>query len=133
MSVAGEELPVQSQLRFLGVGITRTGALVPWKEAYNDRLHAIWNRLEMAGFGASPIPFSQAYKIFVQPAIFFGAELWGLEHLRDVMHKKKSPFVHPRMKPLLEFLKQKFKLPKDGFNLPLLILCKLKSLFIAAY
>ena len=80
----------------------------------------MWNKLGNYGFGASPLPFITAYKVFIQPAILFGAELWGLQHLQDVMQKNRSPFVHDRFKPLLTFLKGKFGLPRDGFNLPIL-------------
>lgn len=55
----------------------------------------------------------------MQPAIYFGAEIWGIAHLVEVMKKGKSPFLHWRSKALLEFLKIKFGLHKDGFNLPI--------------
>lgn len=53
--------------------------------------------------------------------------------MRAVMEHNKSPFLHTRTKPLLEFLKIKFGLPKDGFNLPILTLCDIKTFFAAAY
>ena len=106
---------------------------MPWLEEYTGRLHAMWNNLINMGFGASPIPFLTAYRVFIQPAIFYGAEIWGLDHLTEVMTKNRSPFIHHRTKPLLTFLKQKFGLPKDGFNLPILQLCNLKSFFAAVY
>jgi hypothetical protein len=55
----------------------------------------------------------------VQSAIFYGAEIWGIDHLSEVITKGKSPYLHWRTKPLLEFLKVKFGLPRDGFNIPI--------------
>jgi hypothetical protein len=124
---------VEDKLRFLGVGICRTGEFVPWLDDYVDRLHAMWNKLGNYGFGASPIPFMTAFKIFIQPAIFYGAEIWGILHLKEVMEKGKSPFLHWRTKPLLEFLKQKYGLPKDGFNIPIISLCNIKTSFAVIY
>jgi hypothetical protein len=63
--IEGQSLPVRDKLRFLGVGICRTGDLVPWLDNYVDRLHAMWNKLGNYGFGASPIPFMTAFKIFI--------------------------------------------------------------------
>lgn len=80
----------------------------------------MWNKLANCGFGSSPIPFMTAFKIFIQPAVYYGAKIWGIAHLQDVMRKSKSPFLSDRTKPLLDFLKFKYGLPRDSFNLPLI-------------
>ncbi len=65
ITIDGTTLEVSDRLRFLGIGITREGKLVPWPESYNDRLHVMWNKLANYGFGASPVPFLIAFKIYI--------------------------------------------------------------------
>ena len=120
VDIGDTTLTVDKEVRFLGVTISHTGNILPGTTSYSKQLHTLWNKIQGFGFGASPIPFVKAIKIYLQPAIFYGADIWGLPHLREVMLKHKSPFLHERTREMLEFLKIRYGLPKDGFNMPIL-------------
>ena len=53
--------------------------------------------------------------------------------MKDVMVRNKSPYLHDRMRAILEFLKVKYGLPSDGFNMPIIQLCGIKTCFAAIY
>ena len=95
------ELPCLDSLRFLGLRINAAGEFLPWRDSYDDALHALHARLTSVGLGGHPAAFMKAVAVQLLPAMTFGGEIWGLSHVFDVITAFDSPYTHPRLRPLV--------------------------------
>ena len=84
--VDGVTVEIEPVLRFLGVMITSDGRFAPWYDFFNRSLHTVVHRLAQVGLSSMPIALINNIFVLVMPALLFGAELWGIDHIYDVLY-----------------------------------------------
>ncbi len=83
--VDGVILEIEPVLRFLGVMITSDGRFAPWRDSFDRSLHTVVHRLARVGLSSMPIALLNGIFVLVMPALLFGAELWGIEHIYGIL------------------------------------------------
>lgn len=73
-----------NELKFLGLKIDHLGNIDRWKTEFNTAIWSLWGRLRDTGLGCYPRAMVKAYSIFLQPAVLFGIEVWGVKELLRV-------------------------------------------------
>lgn len=83
-----------TEIRFLGLKINHHGNIDRWKVDFNAATWALWTRLKDTGLACYPRAFTKAYSVFIQPAVLFGVEIWGLKEILKICTHKKSPYTN---------------------------------------
>lgn len=68
-------------LKFLGLKIDALGNIDRWKDDFTTAVWALWGRLKDTGLGCYPRALVKAYSVFLQPAVLFGIEIWGVKEM----------------------------------------------------
>ena len=100
-------LTTVSQLRFLGVAIHQNGTFQPWDPLTTRRrsVAGILDALSRHGFACYPAAISHAVTAALLPATTYGAELWGLRELSDMVFRARSPYDSKILYPVIHALK----------------------------
>lgn len=111
---------VVPRLRFLGVGISATGAVSPWRPpgAATGSVRSVLSRLSRVGMSTYPAAVVCALGVAVLPALLYGAELWAVRDLLGVVRRGASPYHASCFTPVLETLKRLAGLPTTAFSAP---------------
>jgi hypothetical protein len=112
----------------LGLKITSNGHFLPWRDDYTTLMFSIKNSLARAGLGSLPMALIKGLSIRVIPALLYGCEIWCISWLAKVFKGIESPYKHPRLKIVLDFIKSYLGLPKNSFTAVIFKLVNLPSM-----
>ena len=104
------------KLRFLGLCVSQTGTIGPWREDFTTQLYQVKGRVVNAGLGNLPLALSRALQIKVLPAMVYGGEIWGVSWVTSVVKGKCSPYKCKRMDQVVNFLRDYCGLPRNSFQ-----------------
>lgn len=105
-----------SEFKFLGLKITNQGHFLPWRDDFQKGMHSVKGALARVGLGNLPLALVKGLLLRTVPALLYGCEIWCCHWLVSVLKGDSSPYIHPRLNIVLDFMKAFFGLPKNSFT-----------------
>lgn len=94
-----------AEIKFLGLRITNKGNFLPWRDNFNTGMHSVKGALARAGLGNLPLALVKGILLRTVPALMYGCEIWSCSWLTQVLRGEASPYKHPRLNIVIDFIK----------------------------